>query len=109
MDKTHPIPSGFTWNHNADAYTSADGRVWDPTTNSIVAVVPVPPALAVGRAVTPAQIEASIKDVEYVVRGTHTTAYVTMQNGYQLVGTSACADPAMFNANKGRELALADA
>lgn len=46
---------------------------------------------------------------QYIVTGPLTICVVTMQNGFKVVGTSACADPANFDAETGRRMAFAKA
>jgi hypothetical protein len=50
-------------------------------------------------------IEKKIYDVNYVVNGTLTICIIEMWNGFQVVGTSACADPANFDRNIGERYA----
>jgi hypothetical protein len=126
-----PIPAGFTWNHVADAYTSEDGRVWDPDTNSIVAVVPVPKSEAqtAGQSqqpltteqliikegataprVTPADVEAAIKEERYTrLSGTLMICELTLQNGFVVTGESACASPENFRESIGRDVSRKNA
>lgn len=57
-----------------------------------------------------ADIEAKIKDVEYHVFGDRlTVAVVTMANGFQVVGESACIDAANFVKEDGEKYAYEDA
>lgn len=57
-----------------------------------------------------ADIEAKIKDVEYhVFGGRLTVAVVTMVNGFQVVGESACIDAANFVKEDGEKYAYEDA
>lgn len=52
------------------------------------------------------QIEAKIAKAEYQVFGNKTTICVlTLMNGFQVTGESACVDPRNFNQAKGREIA----
>lgn len=59
-----------------------------------------------GKRVTMEDIHANIKDTYYhVVEGSCLTICVlTLQNGFQVTGESACADPAMFNAEIGMRI-----
>jgi len=61
--------------------------------------------------VTPAQIEATIVDTQYWnPPGTNLTVCVlTLRNGYNVVGESACVANANFDVEIGRKIALADA
>lgn len=59
--------------------------------------------------VTPADVEASIKTEEYHVHGTLTVCILVMQNGFQVVGTSACASVENFDKEVGRKIARKDA
>ena len=62
--------------------------------------------------VTLEQLEASIKHTEFVLplsTPTLTLAVVTLSNGFVVVGQSACADPANFDAELGQKFALEDA
>ena len=60
-----------------------------------------------GKRVTLEGLEANIKDREFiVVPGSMLTICVlTLQNGFNVTGESACADPAMFNAEIGQRVA----
>lgn len=109
VDKTYTIPPGFTWSHTNDAYMDKDYRRWDDRTNVIydkdgnivhdhLINQPAP-------RVTPDDVERVIKGEEYVVRGTLTLCILTLQNGFQVTGESACADPANFNEELGRKIA----
>lgn len=57
--------------------------------------------------ITPADIDAAILTEQYhVFHGTTlTVCCLTLQNGYQVVGESACASPENFNAELGRKIA----
>lgn len=57
--------------------------------------------------VTPEQIEQAIKAEDYHVfpGATVTVCCLTLRNGFTVVGESACADPANFNAELGRKIA----
>lgn len=61
--------------------------------------------------ITPDDVDAAILAVQYHVfpGTTKTVCCVTLQNGYSVTGESACADPALFNAEIGQEWALVDA
>lgn len=60
--------------------------------------------------VTKESIEAKIANVGYMQLGKKTTlAIVTLKNGYEIIGASACVDPANFDAKIGREFALENA
>lgn len=52
------------------------------------------------------EVNAVCENVEYITRGTLTIAVVTMPNGFQVIGTSACADPAKYAHDVGCRLAL---
>ena len=57
-----------------------------------------------------ADIEARIKDVEYARGpGNITHCYITMCNGYVVLGESACVDPAKYDEAIGRKYAYEDA
>jgi hypothetical protein len=58
--------------------------------------------------VTKEDILAQIGEVRYEVHGKLTLAFVTMANGFQDIGKSACVDPANFNKALGEEYALED-
>lgn len=64
-----------------------------------------------GEKVTKEQIEARIKNVEYtVLPGTTTTiAFLTLDNDYTVLGSSACVDPVNFDEEIGEELAFENA
>lgn len=57
--------------------------------------------------VTPAAVEAAIKGEDYHVfaPGTLTVCVLTLQNGFQVVGESACVSPENFDAELGRKIA----
>ena len=61
--------------------------------------------------VTPESIEAKIKSVNCAVLpdSTVTVCRIVMQNGYSVIGTSACAHPDNFDENVGKRLAREDA
>ncbi len=62
--------------------------------------------------VTLESMKAKIADVEYILPTslpTMTIAVVRMENGFALVGKSAPADPANFDAELGRKFAYEDA
>lgn len=69
----------------------------------------VPPADA--PRITPEHIAEQIIDEQYYVfpGTTLTVCCLTLQNGFNVTGESACASPAYFNAEKGREIARANA
>lgn len=55
---------------------------------------------------TPADIDAAIKAEEYAVfSGVLTVCVLTLQNGFMIVGESACASPENFNAELGAKIA----
>lgn len=111
-----PIPEGFVWDHVIDRYKHPDGRIWNPDNNTIGALVESVEdeirrkALTAPR-VTPADIEANIRQEEYQVfaDSTLTVCVLTLQNGFTVVGKSACASPANFDAALGRRIARDDA
>ena len=61
--------------------------------------------------VTMQYMQDRIKHVTYAVlpETTTTICIMTMVNGYVVLGTSACADPAMFNKALGEQYSYADA
>jgi hypothetical protein len=61
--------------------------------------------------ITPDMLDAEIADEDYhVFKGSCLTICVlTLQNGYSVVGQSACADPANFDAEIGRKIARENA
>ena len=61
--------------------------------------------------VTLPYMEGRVKHVSYAVlpETTTTICVMTMVNGYVVLGTSACADPAMFNKALGEQYSYADA
>ena len=61
--------------------------------------------------VTLPYMESRVKHVSYAVlpETTTTICVMTMVNGYVVLGTSACADPAMFNKALGEQYSYADA
>ena len=60
--------------------------------------------------ITPEHIDSVIESVRYIhTEATLTLAIVVLQNGYEVIGQSACADPKNFDAALGQQLALEDA
>ena len=59
--------------------------------------------------VTEEQVLQALQHVTYYVHRLTTIACVDLENGFTVVGTSACVDPAQFNDQIGRDLALNDA
>jgi hypothetical protein len=62
--------------------------------------------------VTLSSINERIEDIEYVHPKGHphaTVAFVTMANGFLVIGMSAPADPGNFDAERGEKFALEDA
>jgi hypothetical protein len=63
-----------------------------------------------GSKVTKQDIEANIVDVLYKKMGLKTTiCIVTLCNGHEFIGTSACVDPANYDATIGRQVAYDNA
>ena len=60
---------------------------------------------------TPALIDAAIKDEQYHVFGDTclTVCCLTLQNGFTVIGESACASPTNFDAEIGRKIARTNA
>jgi len=54
-------------------------------------------------------IRNKIVNTEYIIRGTLTICIVEMQNGFKVIGQSACVDPALYSKAKGEILAFNDA
>lgn len=70
------------------------------------------PATDVPQTVTLEQIEAKIVREDYIQElngGTLTICVLTLANGFDVVGTSGCADPAKYDAELGRKYAREDA
>jgi hypothetical protein len=63
------------------------------------------------RTVTKQQIESRIKNTEYRIHAnsTLTICVLTMENGFTVVGKSACAHPGNFNKELGEKIAYDDA
>jgi hypothetical protein len=60
--------------------------------------------------VTEEMIERLVYSIDYTRLGVKTTVcLVTLKNGFELVGTSACVDPKNYIESTGREIALKDA
>jgi hypothetical protein len=59
-----------------------------------------------GRTVTVDEVDRATRHVEYINRGTLTICVCTMPNGFMVVGTSGCADPAKYDQGIGEKLAL---
>lgn len=70
-------------------------------------------AVAVGNSnrVTPESINAKIKEITtyQLPETTITTAVLTLENGFTVTGESACADPANFDAELGKKIAIENA
>lgn len=70
-------------------------------------------AVAVGNSncVTPESINAKIKEIStyQLPETTITTAVLTLENGFTVTGESACADPANFDAELGKKIAIENA
>lgn len=62
-----------------------------------------------GLRVTAEEMTAQIKDTRYLRDGTMTIAIIELYNGFKAVGSSACIDPAMFDAQLGMDIAYRDA
>lgn len=66
-----------------------------------------------GDKVTKDDIDERIKDVHYyhppMLPGTLTICVIELNNGFTVLGQSACADPANFSVDIGMDLAYADA
>lgn len=60
---------------------------------------------------TPALIDATIKEVEYYVfpKTSLTVCCMTLQNGFTVTGESACASPENFNKEIGEKIAYENA
>lgn len=66
----------------------------------------------IGERVTLQQLHDKISSVEYlnpISAPTLTIAVVILDNGYSIIGESACADPKKFNSEIGRQFALESA
>jgi len=61
--------------------------------------------------VTPERLEEVIQHEQFYVfpETTFTTCLLTLTNGYTVLGESACASPANFNAELGRKIARSNA
>lgn len=69
-------------------------------------------AVAIAPRVTLEHLKAQVASVEYVLMGPEkllTVCALSTHNGYTVVGTSACAHPANFNQDLGRQLAYEEA
>lgn len=66
-------------------------------------------AVRTGFRITLADLEARVREVEYIARGHLTIAVIWLDNGFALVGKSAPVDPGNFNADHGEQLAYDDA
>ena len=67
---------------------------------------------AIGNRVTNESINAKIKEpvkTYHLPDTTITIAVITLENGFTVTGESACADPANFDAEVGKEMALNNA
>lgn len=61
------------------------------------------------KSVTKEQIESRIVGVEFEKRGTMTLCFMKLVNGFEIVGTSACVDPAKYDQEIGERIARANA
>lgn len=61
------------------------------------------------KSVTEDYIKSIISDVEFISKGTLTISVVTLKNGFQVVGKSACANPENYNKELGEKIAYDDA
>ena len=59
--------------------------------------------------ITLQELEDKVVEVRYFYWDTLTICVVEVENGYKVVGTSACADPQEYNQELGMELAYKDA
>lgn len=62
-----------------------------------------------GQRVTQQQIEGRIKDTAYDVIETTTICRIKLDNGYQVIGTSACVDPVNYDKAIGEKIAYDNA
>src|SRR5690349_20694516 len=74
----------------------------DAELNAALAALP-------GERVTEEAIKARILSTDYFSQGTLTLCVITLNNGFQLTGESACVDPANFNQQIGESLAYKQA
>lgn len=58
---------------------------------------------------TEADIVSRIIETRYIQDGTLTICVCRLQNGFRVVGASACVDPAQYDPQVGERLALEDA
>ncbi|MGQ0286797.1 Gp49 family protein [Pasteurellaceae bacterium 22721_9_1] len=59
--------------------------------------------------VTPAYLKSLIVNTEYVHQGVLTICTLTLKNGFNVVGTSACVDESNYNQEVGDKVAFEDA
>ncbi len=59
--------------------------------------------------ITAEMIEDAISQEEYFQSGLLTICALTLKNGFKVTGTSACANPSIYNESKGREYARIEA
>lgn len=59
--------------------------------------------------VTKEDLLQKVTDVKYFQNGKTTVCVLRVQNGYEIVGTSACIDPANFDEEIGRKIAKDEA
>jgi len=53
-------------------------------------------------------IRNKMVDTDYIYRGTLTICIVTMRNGFQVTGISACVDESVYSKARGEAIAFAD-
>jgi len=59
--------------------------------------------------VTKEKMDAKIKDVSYARNGVHTICYITLENGFIVHGSSACAHPDNYDKDIGEKIAYDNA
>lgn len=61
------------------------------------------------KSVSPARLEEVIASEKYFIDGMMTICSLTLQNGFNVVGTGACANPEIYCPEKGKQFAREDA
>jgi len=90
----------------------SNGRPWEIGQGAVVAndweIAPDTIEPVEVRKVRLEDMKARMKEHHYYYDGLLTICVATMVNGFKVVGTSACIDPALYDRKKGEEIAFND-
>lgn len=106
------VPTGFLWDHSINAYLHEDGRYIDGDSgimygkggNRLTVDEQIVQSGKTAARITPADVDAAIKEEEFIVHGTLTICVLTLNNGFKVIGESACASPENFDAAVGQRV-----